>query len=57
MTHVIEHLLLEHMQRFQAEQAAARDRDVEILSRLARIESGIARLASTGRTTFEPSNE
>lgn len=42
MTENIEHLLLEHIQRFQAEQAAARERDMEILSRLSGIESGIA---------------
>lgn len=37
-------LVLEHLKRIQAEQAAARDRDQEILSRLARIESGLARV-------------
>ncbi len=52
MTENIENLLLEHMTRFQAEQAAARDRDVEILSRLASIESGIARLARDEASTY-----
>ena len=39
-----DNLVLEHLKRIQAEQAAARDRDQEILSRLARIESGLARI-------------
>lgn len=38
-------LVLEHLKRIQAEQAAARDRDQEILSGLARIESGLARVS------------
>lgn len=37
-------LVLEHVKRILAEQAAARDRDQEIVSRLARIKSGLARI-------------
>lgn len=37
-------LVLEHLKRIQAEQDAARDSDEEILSRLARLESGLARI-------------
>lgn len=44
MTENIENLLLEHIERFQMEQAAARERDIEILLRLSGIESGIARV-------------
>lgn len=40
----IENLLLEHMKRIQAELAASRERDGEILARLSHIESGIAKL-------------
>lgn len=36
-------LVLDHLKRIQAEQSAVRDRDLEILSRLARIESRLAR--------------
>ncbi|MEO9102371.1 MAG: hypothetical protein ABI212_00120 [Burkholderiaceae bacterium] len=40
MTDEIGNLLLEHMKRFQAELAASRERDKEILSRLANLEVG-----------------
>ena len=39
-----DNLVLEHLKRIQAEQAAARDRDQEILSRLARLGSSLARI-------------
>ena len=39
-----DNLVLEHLKRIQAESAAARDRDQEILSRLAYIEIGLARI-------------
>lgn len=52
MTDAIENLVLEHLKRFQAEQAAARERDLEILSRLSSIESGIARLARDSADTY-----
>lgn len=41
----MDNLVLEHLKRIQAEQAAARERDQEILSRLSHIESGLARIA------------
>ena len=40
-----ENLVLEHLKKIQGEQTAARERDAEILSRLAHIETGVARLA------------
>jgi DNA-binding ferritin-like protein len=44
MTENVENLLLEHLKKIQAEQAAGRDRDREMMSRLAQIESMIARI-------------
>lgn len=41
----MDNLVLEHLKRIQAEQAAAREPDQEILSRLSHIESGLARIA------------
>ena len=41
----IENLLLEHLKKIQAELAAARERDAEIMTRLGHIETGIARIA------------
>ncbi len=40
----IENLILEHLKRIQTEQGNARERDQEILTRLSRIESGLARV-------------
>ena len=45
MAETIENLILEHLKKIQAEQASARERDAEIMSRLAQIETGIARIA------------
>lgn len=45
MTDNVENLILEHLKKIQAEQAAARERDAEIMTRLATIETGIARIA------------
>lgn len=45
MTENVENLILEHLKKIQAEQSAARERDAEIMTRLATIESGIARIA------------
>lgn len=45
MTDETTNLVLEHLKRIQAELAASRERDQEILSRLAQIEIGLARLA------------
>ncbi|MDR2872070.1 MAG: hypothetical protein LBV45_06040 [Xanthomonadaceae bacterium] len=44
----VENLILEHLKKIQAEQAAARERDADILLRLAHIEAGVGRL---GRDT------
>jgi len=45
MSENIGNLMLEHLEKIQVEQAAARERDIEILGRLSMIESGIARVA------------
>lgn len=45
MAEKIDNLILEHLKKIQAEQAAAKERDQDIFSRLALIESGIARIA------------
>lgn len=45
MTDNVENLILEHLKKIQAEQAASRERDAEIMSRLGMIESGIARIS------------
>lgn len=45
MAENVENLLLEHLKRMQAELAAARERDAEILARLGRIEMAVARVA------------
>lgn len=42
MTDAVENLILEHLKKFQAEMTAARERDTEILMRLASMESMIA---------------
>ncbi|MFE0753778.1 hypothetical protein ACFW16_07500 [Inquilinus sp. NPDC058860] len=44
MTDETTNLVLEHLKRIQAEQTASRERDQEIVSRLAQIEIGLARL-------------
>jgi adenylosuccinate lyase len=45
MTEAIDNLVLEHLKKIQAEQTSSRERDAEMLSRLAHIEKSIARLA------------
>ncbi|MHB1538260.1 MAG: hypothetical protein ACYCYN_07135 [Solirubrobacteraceae bacterium] len=40
-----ENLLFEHLKKIQAELAAARERDAEVITRLASIEAAIARLS------------
>lgn len=40
----IENLILEHLKKIQSEQSAARDRDLEIMTRLSHLEAGIARV-------------
>lgn len=44
MSENVENLILEHLKRIQTEQAAAKERDSEILTRLSHIESGLARI-------------
>ena len=44
MTDNIENLVLEHLKKIQNEQSLSRQRDSEIMSRLANIENGIARI-------------
>ena len=41
----IENLILEQLKKIQAEQTAARERDAEIMGRLAGIETGIAKIS------------
>ncbi|MCC7269608.1 MAG: hypothetical protein IT468_02695 [Rhodocyclaceae bacterium] len=48
----IENLILEHLKKIQAEQAAARERDAEILTRLSSIENGLARISRDEALTY-----
>ena len=41
----VENLIIENLKRIQAEQAAARDRDQEMLRRIAHLEISISRVA------------
>lgn len=52
MTENIENLILEHLKKIQAEQTAARERDAEILTRLASIENGLARISRDEALTY-----
>ena len=52
MTEAIENLVLEHLKKIQAEQSASRERDAEIMSRLAHIETGIGRTARDESTNY-----
>lgn len=52
MTDNTENLILEHLKRIQAEQAAARERDAEILSRLSHIETGLARITRNEASAY-----
>lgn len=52
MTENIENLILEHLKKIQAEQTAARERDAEILARLASIENGLARISRDEALTY-----
>jgi len=45
MSENIEDLIFETLKKIQAEQAASRERDAKILSRLSRIELAVARIA------------
>lgn len=44
MTDSIENLVLENLKQIQAEQAASRGRDQEIIARLGQLESAVARI-------------
>jgi hypothetical protein len=48
----VDNLMLEHLKKIQAEQSASRERDAEMLSRLAHIETSVARLARDGADNF-----
>ncbi len=52
MTDKVENLLLEHLKKIQAEQAAARDRDRELMTRLSQIETSIARIGRDNSHAF-----
>ena len=52
MTDTVDDLVLEHLKKIQAEQSYARERDAEILSRLAHIETSVARLVRDGADNF-----
>jgi DNA-binding ferritin-like protein len=52
MSEGIDNLVLEHLKKIQGEQTAARERDAEMLSRLAQIETSVARLARDGADQF-----
>jgi hypothetical protein len=52
MADTVNNLMLEHLKKIQAEQSASRERDAEMLSRLAHIETSIARLARDGADNF-----
>lgn len=41
----VENIVLEHLKKIQAEQTASRERDGEIMHRLAHIESALARIS------------
>jgi hypothetical protein len=48
----VDNLVLEHLKKIQTEQTASRERDAEMLSRLAHIETAVARLARDGADNF-----
>jgi tRNA threonylcarbamoyladenosine modification (KEOPS) complex Cgi121 subunit len=52
MADAVDNLVLEHLKKIQTEQSASRERDSEILSRLAHIETSIVRLARDGADNF-----
>jgi adenylosuccinate lyase len=52
MTEAIDNIVLEHLKKIQAEQTSTRERDAEMLNRLAHIETSIARLARDGADNF-----
>jgi uncharacterized ferritin-like protein (DUF455 family) len=52
MAETVDNLMLEHLKKIQTEQSASRERDAEILSRLAHIETSVVRLARDGADNF-----
>lgn len=48
----VENLILEQLKRIQAEQSAARDRDLEMMSRIAHLEITISRIARDEATNY-----
>jgi hypothetical protein len=52
MSEDVDNIVLEHLKKIQGEQTAARERDAEMLSRLAHIETSIVRLAREGADNF-----
>lgn len=52
MAQGVDNLVLEHLKKIQGEQIASRERDAEILSRLAHIETSVVRLARDGADNF-----
>lgn len=52
MTEAVDNIVLEHLKKIQAEQSASRERDSEMLSRLAHIETVMARFARDGADNF-----
>ena len=52
MSDNVENLVLEHLKKIQIELVASRERDAEILARLAHIELGLARIARDEATNY-----
>ena len=52
MSETVGNFVLAHLKKIQGEQFAARERDSEMLSRLAHIETSIARLVRDGADNF-----
>jgi hypothetical protein len=52
MAETVDNMMLELLKKIQIEQSASRERDAEILSRLAHIETSVARLARDGADNF-----
>jgi hypothetical protein len=48
----VDNLVLEHLKKIQTEQSLSRERDSEILSRLAHIGTSVARSARDGADNF-----
>jgi hypothetical protein len=48
----VENLILEHLKRIQVEQAAARDRDLDMMGRIAHLEISISRISRDESTNY-----